>query len=247
MARKKIGFNEAEDSLLTAIKRDENGLISQPKVEYIFGEDGFVNWRKMVKPEHLVPNRQRTKETDVSSLEDKDLLILLGGIKELAQVRGYSSVGYKVEAPSRDYVVAVCKIDWIPNFETESREVSFSAIGDASPGNTSSFAQDYLGPIAENRAFVRCVRNFLRINVVGQDEVGSAKANSSDQVAVASGDFSPKTHLASLMKQKGITFDKLKIKLVNEKYDNAAEIEKLEDIPNMKVFELIERLNKVKR
>jgi hypothetical protein len=230
-----------------SLKRDKHGLITSPKIDYVFNEDGLIDWRKMVKQEHLVSNRQRTKETDVSQLEDKDLLILLSGIKELAQVRGYSSVEYKAEAPSRDYVVAVCKIDWVPNFETEGREVSFSAIGDASPANTSSFAQDYLGPIAENRAFVRCVRNFLRINVVGQDEVGSAAKTTPSDQAAASGDFSPKTHLASLMKQKGITFDKLKLKLVNEKYDNATEIEKLEDIPNMKVFELIERLNKVKR
>jgi hypothetical protein len=230
------------------IHRDKSGLITTPKIDYAFNKDGFVDWRKMVKPEHLVPNRQRTQEADVSSLEDKDLLILLGGIKELAQVRGYSSVEYGVESPARDYVVATCMITWIPNFETEGRQVTFSAIGDASPANTSSFAQDYLGPIAENRSFVRCVRNFLRINVVGQDEVGNAKTNSASQAATsAAGDFSPKTHLASLMKSKGITFDKLKLKLAKEGYDKASGIEKLEDIPNMKVFELIERINQVKR
>ena len=52
---------------------------------------------------------------------------------------------------------------------------TFSAIGDASPNNTESFARFYLGPIAENRAFVRCVRNFLKINVVAQEELGSTK------------------------------------------------------------------------
>jgi hypothetical protein len=230
------------------IHRDKSGLITTPKIDYVFNEDGFIDWRKMIKPEHLVSNRQRTQEADVSSLEDKDLLILLGGIKELAQVRGYSSVEYSVKSPARDYVVATCMITWIPNFETEGRQVTFSAIGDASPGNTSSFAQDYLGPIAENRSFVRCVRNFLRINVVGQDEVGNAKTNSASQAAVsAAGDFSPKSHLASLMKSKGITFDKLKLKLAKEGYEKASEIERLADIPNMKVFELIERINQVKK
>ena len=235
-------------SSIVRVERDTDGLIRQPKVDYVFNEDGFVDWRKMVKPEFLYANRQKTNENDVSKLQDHELIIKLGGIKELAQVRGYSSVEYSVESPARDYVVATCMITWIPNFETEGRQVTFSAIGDASPGNTSSFAQDYLGPIAENRSFVRCVRNFLRINVVGQDEVGSAKTSSPNQAtASAAGDFSPKTHLASLMKSKGITFDKLKLKLAKEGYEKAGDMERLEDIPNMKVFELIERINKVKK
>ena len=119
MTKKKIGFSEEEVSTVASVKRDEHGLITEPKVEYIFSEDGFVNWRKMVKPEYLVANRQRAQGVDVTELEDKDLLILLGGIKELAQIRGYSSVEYDIKTPSPDYVVAVCGIKWIPNFETE--------------------------------------------------------------------------------------------------------------------------------
>ena len=72
---------------LKKIKRDDNGLISGSSVKYVFNELGFVDWRKMVKQEHLVPNRQKTSETDVNNLDDKDLIILLGGIKELAQIR----------------------------------------------------------------------------------------------------------------------------------------------------------------
>ena len=146
------------------IARDSSGLITKPKIEYAFTDEGLIDWRKLVNDKWLVPNRQRTDETDTSKLEDKDLLILLGGIKELAQIRGYSSVEYDIRSPSLDYVVATCKITWIPNFETEDREITFSAIGDASPHNTQSFAKHFLGPIAENRSFVRCVRNFLKIN-----------------------------------------------------------------------------------
>ena len=106
MARKKtVGFSQVEEAV-TSIVRDDNGLISQPKIDYVFDERGFVDWRKMVKTEYLVANRQRTQEADVTQLEDKDLLILLGGIKELAQIRGYSSVEYDVKTPSADYVVA---------------------------------------------------------------------------------------------------------------------------------------------
>ncbi len=37
-------------------KRNEFGLLEG--VEYKFNEDGSVNWRAMIKPEHLYPNRE---------------------------------------------------------------------------------------------------------------------------------------------------------------------------------------------
>ena len=47
------------------------------------------------------------------------------------------------------------------------------------------------------------------------------------------------------MKEKGVSFDTLKKKLVKEKYEDAEKIQKLEDIPKMKTFELIERMKKM--
>ena len=120
------------------IKRNKDGLLD---IDYTHSEDGSIDWRKMIKQEFLVPNKDRTAETDVSVLKDSELIILLGGIKELAQIRGYTNVRYDVQTPSPDYVVATCSITWIPNYETEGREVTFSAIGDASPHNTKSFAR----------------------------------------------------------------------------------------------------------
>ena len=229
---------------LERISRDEDGLIVGKSVTYNFTEDGLIDWRKMIKTEFLVPNRDRTKEPDVSKLSDSQLIILLGGIKELAQIRGYTDVYYSVTSPSPDYVVATCTITWIPNYETEGKSVTFSAIGDASPNNTKDFARHFLGPIAENRAFVRCVRNFLRINIVAQEELGNAKLLS-DQPANQN-QTDPKTILFSLMKEKGVSFEIIKGKLVKEKYSNAESLSSLEDIPKIKVFELIERLKKAK-
>ncbi len=223
------------------IERTVDGLIKG--VKYVFTDDGLIDWRKMVKTEYLVPNRSRTKETDVTKLEDNQLLILLGGIKELAQIRGYTSLEYDTVSPSADYVVATCKITWTPNYETEGQAVTFSAIGDASPSNTQSFAKFFLGPIAENRAFVRCVRNFLKINIVGQEELGNAKLAEGQPEAENPAD--PKTLLEKIMKEKGVSFDTLKKKLVKEKYEDAEKIQKLEDIPKMKTFELIERMKKM--
>jgi len=228
------------------IDRNKDGLING--VDYVHTEDGLIDWRKMVKAEHLVPNKDRTRETDVTKLKDYQLIILLGGIKELAQIRGFTNVKYEVTSPSSDYVVATCSIDWIPNYETENNSVTFTAIGDASPNNTNSFASNFLGPIAENRAFVRCVRNFLKINIVGKEELGGNDAPSTTNTSGHTSDSSmdPRSMLSSVMSEKGVTFDKIKQRLLKEGYDDAEALESLGDIPKLKVFELIERLKKAK-
>jgi hypothetical protein len=243
MPKEKVGSVVVPPKLF---KRNEYGLIEDASINYVFNEDGTINWRKMIKPEFLVPNKQvfqrRNKpipET-VEGLEDNELLILLGGIKELAQIRGFSAVlPYKVTSPSNDYVIAVASIVWLPNYETSDREVQFSAIGDASAANTNGFGRNYLGPIAENRAFVRCVRNFLKINIVSQEEVGPNAAEDSVE----------NTHvnlLKTLMDKHGITFDTIKKKLVEEKLDGAEEFTSINQIPKFKTYELIERIkNKV--
>ena len=54
----------------------DNVINGYESVNYEFNLDGTVNWRKMVKPEHLVPNKDRTSETDVTKLKDYQLIIL---------------------------------------------------------------------------------------------------------------------------------------------------------------------------
>ena len=36
---------------LVRIKRDKDGLITEPKVEYSFDANGFIDWRKMLNDE----------------------------------------------------------------------------------------------------------------------------------------------------------------------------------------------------
>lgn len=225
-------------SILKKIERDENGLIKG--VNYIFNEDGTINWRKMVKAEYLVPNRMKTSETDISKLEDKDLLILLQGLKELAFLRGYDAVTYTLH-PSFDYCAAVCKIVWRPNYETENRPIMFESIGDASERNTDNFARSFLAAIAENRAFVRCVRNFLKINITGQDEV-NIESKTNNNAGTAVGSANPVDILQSIMDEKNISFDRIKVKLVKEEYPNAESFNQLSDVPGPKILELIERV-----
>ena len=226
------------------LKRSDTGLIDG--VDYVFNDDNTIDWRAMVKTEHLVPDRNKTSETDVTKLPDTQLIILLAGIKELAQTRGFTSVKYEVKCPSPEYVVATCTIDWIPNYETEGQAVTFSAIGDASLNNTNSFAKNFLGPIAENRAFVRCVRSFLKINIVGKEElVGDTFARQTGIPEESqTGTLSPPYNLLeAAMKAKNVSLTNVKKRLNDEGYEKA--INELEDIPKVKVFELIERIKKI--
>jgi len=226
-----------EVKVIENFKRDQNGLLLKPSVPYVFNENGSIDWRSMIRQEFLVPNKERTKETDVSKIEDKDLIILLGGIKELAQIRGYTDVSYTVNCPNQDYVVAVCTIRFTPNYETENKEISFSAIGDASPFNTKDFAKNYLGPIAENRAFCRCVRNFLKINIVAQDELGKSKEETEKNA------IQPSALLERVMKEKNISFTRIKNHLIKEKYPNADSISSINEIPKIKIFELLDKVS----
>jgi hypothetical protein len=227
------------------ITRNKYGLLENANINYVYNEDGTINWRKMVKTEYLVPNRQKTQETDVSKLEDKDLLILLGGIKELAQIRGYTSVEYKVVSATETYFATSCRITWIPNYETDGREVVFESLADATCNNTKSFARFFLAAIAENRAFVRSVRNFLKINIVSQEELGDAKLIEENS-SIQENPTSPHILLEKVMKEKGVNFEQLKNRLIKEKVDNAENLTSINDISKVKIFELIDRIKKVK-
>lgn len=223
--------------------RNKYGLIEDKTLNYVFNQDGTINWRKMVKTEYLVPNRQKTQETDVSKLEDKDLLILLGGIKELAQIRGYAKVEYNVVSATESYFATSCRITWLPNYETGGKEIVFESLADATLNNTKSFARFFLAAIAENRAFVRCVRNFLKINIVSQEELGDAKLL--DESSSNNNPTSPYALLEKVMKDKNITFDQLKKKLTKENFENSEKINIIQDVPKGKIFELIERIKRV--
>ena len=166
-------------------KRNEYGLING--YSYEFNEDGSVNWRSMIKPEFLYANKDwfdlRKKPTpdSIDGLKDNQLLIMLGGIKEIAKLRGFHSVMYNVTHVSEKYVVAKCTISWISNYETSNEYgVIYEDVANATLDNTDDFCAKFLETIACNRAFVRCVRNFLNIHIVGADEIDKSKNRNID-------------------------------------------------------------------
>ena len=172
---KKTATLERKTSPAAAYVRNSNGLLDN--VEYTHNEDGSVNWRAMIKEEHLFPNRSwfesRGKDVPrtIEGLQDNQLLIKLGGIKELARLRGFTRIRYITEKCDKDHVAVTCEIEFIPNFETAHQDVVFQDMANATLQNTSSFATKFLETIACNRAFVRCVRNFLNVHIVGDDEI----------------------------------------------------------------------------
>ena len=196
-------------------KRNEHGLLES--VEYEFNQDGSVNWRAMISPEHLYPNkdhfemRKMPVPDSIEGLEDNQLLIKLGGIKELAKLRGFHNVTYDIVESSDSRVVVQCMINWIENYEgSYAHTQTFSSIANATTHNTNGFAAKFLECIAENRAFVRAVRNFLGIHIVGADEIDSSK-NKSPIVAPPSSSGAKDISPQGILKEKaGTDFNSFK-------------------------------------
>jgi len=229
---------------INKFKRDVNGLLEC--ISYTFNQDNTINWRSMINKEHLVPNRDafknqkdiNLKEIDVSTLADNQLLILLAGIKELAQIRGYKNVSYDVIQAQPDYVAVKCTINWMPNYETDMQEVSFSALADAHLDNTKDFAKNFLMAIAENRAFIRAVRSFLKINIVGNDEMGKT-THIDSEVEPNTSITQPVALLQKTMEEHNINFDQIKERAIQKKMENAENWSKLEDISPLAMFTII--------
>ena len=153
--------------------RDENGLLQN--IQYHFNEDGSVNWREMIDHKHLYANKDRFHDgkvpDSVEGLDDSKLLIKLSGIKELAKLRGFLSVHYNIIKADEDHATVSCSIDWLGNYETNHDMVTYMEVANATLNNCDGFSAKFLEAIAANRAFIRCVRNFLNIHIVGADEI----------------------------------------------------------------------------
>lgn len=227
-------------------QRNESGLLNS--VHYKFTEDDYVDWRAMVNSKYLYVNKeafQRRKETvpeSIEGLKDADLIIGLGGLKELAACRGFTSVSYRPITAQNDYAAVVCKIDWIGNYETNMVPISFEDCACANNSNVGEMVQTYLLEMATNRAFARCVRNFLKINIVSKEELPPSKQNRLN----GSTNASPSAILANLMKEKGRSFKEVQEKLVAEGDSVFQTYSDWTDVPGDKAFGLIDRFKNLK-
>lgn len=232
-------------------KRNQYGFLEN--VNYVFNENGKVNWRAMIKDEFLVFNRDKKDEIErtygkklselsVKDVDDKYLLIKLFGIRELASSRGFYSA-VPIVSSSSDYKATVRTIiDWIGNNDTEMREESYGDVASASVENTNGFGKLFLESIAANRAFIRAVRNYLEIEIVGFDEVKSEKEEPNLKSSL---DLGPKIEKAATA--LGLNFE-LFIKGVKDKYLSSIESdptkwERYSDIPPSDAYRLLSILN----
>lgn len=183
-------------------------LIEKRKIEQ-------VDWRQYISPEHIILNKnemakigvdinlltEEEKQKHLAAVGNDKKVILLAGFRELAALRGYSSVVHDVTF-NGDVAVATCKITFLPF--GSSWEQTYQTVATASPKDVSPTFSNFCAAIACNRAFCRCVREFLRISIVSDEEL-----NPQEEVSVKN---NPKP--LQLVKErcaaKGISFETLK-------------------------------------
>ena len=180
-------------------ERDSHGLLTN--VNYKFLESGAIDWRAMVSDEFLYPNKESFEKwgkevpTSIEGLNDNQLLIKLGGIRELAKIRGFKEVNFDVVKSEEDECTIKCTIAFTPNYENPEG-VTYSEVANATVNNVSGFGSKFLECFAANRAFVRCVRGFLNINIVGADEIDtSEKGEVKEKKTVTSKSLTPQGSL----------------------------------------------------
>lgn len=243
---KKVEEKEIVNKPPFKLSRNEYGLLNH--VNYEFDDLGFVNYRKLIPSEFLVPNRQIFIKKDIpipktiEGLEDNQILVLLAGWRWLAKVRGFTAIEQHVLDSGPESVTVKTTICWRPNYETEEKEVCYSALATASVLNTASFAKIYLAEIAENRGFSRAVRGFLNISLVGFDEI-----NPEDKQAQPLTEFKPNEPQGVLQKkleERGTSFEKFKNGWIKMGHAEAEDWNNFSDIPIKDVWVILDAIKK---
>lgn len=236
--------------------RNEFGLLDN--IDYIFNEDSTINWKKMIPVEFLYVNPDLAKRDKIEkkygkpyaeikpiedNVEDTDLIQLLGAAKYLLRIYGYNSIHYTVVESNENYAAVNCKIDFIGNYLTQGRPVSFEDCACAHGANTANFATKYLIEMATNRAFVRCLRNFMGISIISREELGATISEPEQPKSVMAPARQLKL-LEDIMGAKGVLWKHLEDKMKTEN-TYKEEYKSVNDLPKDLVFQFIERLKKM--
>lgn len=235
-------MSEIDNTPPIKFERDDNGLLKN--IQYRFSPvDGKIDWRAMLRdrPEFLVPKKE-FEGIPINELKDNQILILLSGIRYLYQLRQGLSYSYPIIISQEGKVTATCSITWAGNFETHGKEITSEGVADASYETTDSLTKYYLAAIAENRAFSRCVRNFLNINILSKEEIPDKKPEF-QETQFSNGAPGPHSMLIDLCNKKKVTFEMVQKKMIKMGIEGAAEMKEFKDIPKAKVLELIEIVN----
>lgn len=200
-------------------------------------EDGNIDWLKMIPEKFIVPQDKMKKDIPVSQLENHEKMVLLGGWKYLLKKRGYISKHDFIHESSTEFVSATCRIVWTAHEDSNGIEQTYESSADAHLGNTDGMMKKFLTANAQNRAFARCVREYLNIHVVGKDETDKAtieeminqnKNNSSNNISYAR---TPQEGLKNLLLNNGFNL-KYAIKWFKDekKSNNILSVEEIDAI-----------------
>ncbi len=217
--------------------RDERGLLTT--IVYQFDKFGFVNWKKMINPDHIILNRVKLAKDGIDTtvltkeeieqkkqeLPDDKLLATLPAFRELARIRGIIDVRHDV-THERDSVICRCTITWMPNYETGFQITSNTAVASASVRTVSPTYSVFLEAIASNRAFVRAVREYLNIFTVCEEEI-----NANEEVELSPA-LKPNKFLAKICKEKKIEFATLVRFLNDHGIELNSDISTFEGVPD---------------
>ncbi len=241
---------------ITRFARDEFGLLKN--VTYFFKEDGSIDYKLMIPDQYIVVNTEFFEKRQIEipkttdGLDDKQKLILLGGIKELIKIRGALSVKKKVWESNNDRAVVSCEIVFVGNYETDMKPFVYEEVASATLNNTNSFGQIFLETIASNRALVRAARNALRIDIVGSDELsGTTVINNAETTSESLPWHTLRDaarHASTTKFPEGFaTFEEFKSVLIEKGTEGADAWNDWKDIPSSTIFKLVSLLKKTKK
>jgi hypothetical protein len=212
-------------------QRDANtGLVNG--FPYRYTSDGLIDWRACVDPRFLYIAKERVDDVvraqgraladiDILAVKDDWLRIRVGGLNQLAHLRGVRSCTYPIMQTREGFASVVCELELIPNVESDMMPEIWSGIASACRTSMDARMLPYLETFAENRAFSRAVKRALQINILSDIEVGgdardaAADAAKEEELAAqpAAVGFEAYHQLAELCrthKPTPITFETLK-------------------------------------
>lgn len=262
--QEKLGIDECQTISIKEVKRIVDDVAKTLKEQEKRVHEK-IDWESKIDPQYYVLNRQKKDEIEkiygkkfyeIDIINDKIdkkkyCLLLLQGMRDLLDTRGYESVDYTINHCSPEFVSVTCHITFTPLYPDEplqNRKYSFGA--DAHKGNTQSWYGEYLTAAAFNRAMCLCLRNALKINTVCYEEIG-AKMNEEDnnhaKNELNSNPVGPHATLQRKMSEKNISFDKIKSTSINKKNDDGSskfpDAEKWESVLSIPVSSVMEILN----
>lgn len=138
----------------------------------------MIDWKAKIEEKYLYTKNDKYKDKPIKEVPENDLLLKLGGVQELARLRGFESVEYDISHIEHDHVFAKCRITWAAS-RVDGHDLPrqvFESVASAKSSGVGPKMADYLETVAENRAFVRAVRRYLGVNIVGEDEINKTSA-----------------------------------------------------------------------